>query len=175
MNLIAGLQFLTIFPFSANYLCDKVSVSPSLQWPYLLVIPLAIIFGLITTLVLYFLNKSFALKQEEPTNDQLKKKRRKIVKTLSKINGIIELILYSFSILINIQLFIAFWLGVKTALKWDYEKRPGASSLPIRQISEEKDYTIIKFLYLRFLLGNAINIGLSYLIAIIVKQTIIKF
>lgn len=154
----------------------------------LLIFGFSLIFGMVTTLILKGLNDWFELDKEnkfipevKDENDiksanknELEKKRSKIIQFLNISNGIIEVFLYSVSFLVGVQIFVAFWIGVKTALRWDYEKRAPEHSECESQI-EGKYYNMTKFLYLRFLIGNALNIGFSYLIATIIKNGWIIF
>jgi len=86
--------------------------------------------------------------------------RTKLLDVLSIINGIIEIFMFSLAILIKIPLFMAFWIGVKTALKFDFPKVTTKDS---------------KFVYLRFLIGSALCIIFSYVIAVIINKEIIIF
>jgi len=118
--------------------------------PFLKILSLSVVFGLLTTGCHLFLNWLFELDRDEKKPSKLEKKRLLIIKILNPINGIIEIIIYTISILINIEIFIAFWLGVKTALRWDYEKKPKSDEVSHQDTAEGKNYTAIKFLYLRF-------------------------
>jgi hypothetical protein len=75
--------------------------------------------------------------------------------------------MYSFSILIHIPLFIAFWIGVKTASRWDLQKK--------KSMDEEPSFADTKFMYLRFMIGNAVNIIGSYIISVLINNGIIFF
>ena len=124
---------------------------------------LSIVFGLFVRLLLNWMNTIF----KRYTKSDIGIHDNKLIKILSIVNGTIEVIMYSFSILIALPLFIAFWIGVKTASRWDLLKK-------------EKDevsqyYTDTKYMYLRFLIGNAFNIIGSYIIAVIINKGIICF
>ena len=85
--------------------------------------------------------------------------------------GFFEIAMFSFSILINTPSFIAFWISVKTALKWTSKPIIKKKKDTNRQLENKEN----KFTYLRFLIGNAINIIFSYVIASIIKGEVIVF
>ena len=85
--------------------------------------------------------------------------------------GFFEILMFSFSILVNTPSFIAFWISVKTALKWNSRPIIKKKKDTNRQLENKEN----KFTYLRFLIGNAINIILSYVIASIIKGEVIIF
>lgn len=131
------------------------------------VLPLSFLTSFITPFINHILNKKFEFPKLEDMPLQMRRER--VLKTMSFISGFFEIFLYAFSILLNIHVFIAFWLGVKTALRWDVEKKERQNVTGRTIQGEESHEQIIKFHYLRFLLGNSLNISISYLIASFIK------
>lgn len=75
------------------------------------------------------------------------------------VSGFIEILLYSLSFLIGKPEFIVFWVGVKTALKWD-RKGKKEKGLPIE---------VQRGTYHNFLLGTGLNIIFGYITACLVN------
>lgn len=171
--------FLYISPVEAHCDCHSSKSSMGLTWYILIIVPLSVILGSFNTWLITQLNSRFRLPDDKSDcytdgtlEKYIEKKREKFIRELSAYNGMIEILMFSCAILLNIQLFIAFWLGVKTALKWDYEKK----SVPREsKIVETTDYFTTKFFYLRFLIGNALNIAMGYIIATLANRGLITF
>lgn len=83
---------------------------------------------------------------------------------LAFISGLVEIFLYCGSMLVGKPEFIVFWIGVKTALRWD--RKPE---------NEESKTAIQRGTYHTFLLGNALNIMFAYVSACLVTGQIISW
>jgi Mg2+/citrate symporter len=132
---------------------------------YIMLFPLSLLLGITNMRIINWISNRYKVDDDDKKTEN--EETNNNVKKLANINGLIEISMYSFSILVKIQLFIAFWIGVKTAIKWDYERKA--------KDTKDVDYSGTKLRYLRFLIGNALNVIISYLIAVAIKGVIIGF
>jgi hypothetical protein len=138
------------------------------------IIPFAVVFGFIGRLFLDCVIKAFNKQKGKRGFIGFSFTDFPIIKILAIMNGIIEITLYSFCFVLSIPAFIAFYIGIKTAVGWKYEKRPPSPLSPGISI-DELNYNEARFFYYRFLLGNALNIIFGYIIAIIIENRWITF
>jgi hypothetical protein len=83
---------------------------------------------------------------------------------LAYFNGVIEISMFSFSLIIGAPQLIFLWIGVKTALRWDRKKK-----------TNNFDNYMQRGSYFSFLIGSALSIVFSYFIASFICQELIIF
>ena len=135
------------------------------------IIPLSIGFGLIVAVLIRIITCRYNadIKEKETDEPNIVYKDYPLTTILAITNGFFEIMIYSFCILINIPSFIAFWIGIKTAVSWKLEKKSD------KKPSMNIEYNYVRVFYFRFLIGNALNIISSYIICCIIKGEMIYF
>lgn len=101
----------------------------------------------------------------------------KDLKVYELVNGMIEVFMYTSSILLHAPEFIILWIGVKTALRWFNKitiNRPISWDTDQRSTDKAQNFDNKKT-YLKFLIGNSLNVICSYFVACLITQSIISF
>lgn len=136
------------------------------------IIGTSILFSLVVAGVIYFINKLF-YGHAESIGFKNHFNEYRFVSILVLINGMIEVTLFGYCLLNGFAPFIAIWLGVKTAMKWTFEKKYITNELiedviddptERKRIIEDHKINETKFFYLRFMIGNALNIFAGFMV-----------